>query len=106
MRRFDKVWDEFSSPYPANGFLGAPTANPVVTFANGSTANLLTGPYNLKGFVPTNKNQLAGTPGAFVDVDNPRRIQFGLRLKPGHGKPRKRGCGDYGCPLTRRQRRA
>jgi len=77
---FNKVWDEFSSPYPANGFAGAPTANPVVTLANGSTVNLLTGPYNVKGFKPTSSAQLAGTPGAFVGVDNPRRIQFGLRL--------------------------
>lgn len=83
---FNKVWDEFSSPYPntagstAFGFLGAPTANPVVTLANGSTVNLLTGPFNVKGFKPTSSAQLAGTPGAFVGVDNPRRIQFGLRL--------------------------
>ena len=75
---FNKVWDQFRSPYPATGF--DPAVNPVVTFANGTTLNMLKGPYNLKGFVPTNKNQLADTPLAFVGVDAPRRIQFGLRI--------------------------
>lgn len=75
---FNKVWDQFRSPYPASGF--DPNINPVVTFANGSSVNMLKGPFNLKGFVPTSKNQLADTPLAFVGVDSPRRIQFGLRV--------------------------
>jgi hypothetical protein len=65
---FNKVWDQFD---PNN-------LNP--TFANGTTANLLTGPYNLKGFAPTSASQLQQTPLAFIGVDNPRRIQFGLRV--------------------------
>jgi len=75
---FNKVWDQFRSPYPATGF--DPNISPIVTFADGSKANLLTGPYNLKPFVPTSKNQLADTPLAFIGVDSPRRIQFGLKL--------------------------
>jgi len=77
---FNKVWDEFSSPYPANGFAGAPTADPVVHFDNGSSMNLLTGPFNLKGFKPTSFNQLSGHPLAFVGADTPRQIQFGLKI--------------------------
>jgi hypothetical protein len=77
---FNKVWDEFPSPYPALGFNGAPTANPVLTLANGSTINLLTGPFNVKGFKPTNVDQLQGQPGAFVDAATPRQIQFGLKV--------------------------
>jgi hypothetical protein len=75
---FNKVWDQFPSPYPATGF--DPNINPVVTFANGSSVNLLTGPYNLKGFKPTSSSQLAGTPLAFVGADNARQVQFGLRF--------------------------
>jgi hypothetical protein len=41
---------------------------------------MLTGPYNLKGFVPTDKSQLADTPLAFVGVDSPRRIQLALKF--------------------------
>ncbi len=82
---FNKVWDQFLSPYPAAGCLDTVTgtcdaAKGVVTFANGSTANLLTGPYNLKPFIPTSNKQLQGVPLAFVGVDNPRRLQFALRL--------------------------
>lgn len=75
---FNKVWDQFRSPYPATGF--DPAVNPVVTFANGSSVNMLKGPFKLKGFVPTDKSQLADTPLAFVGVDSPRRIQFALRV--------------------------
>ncbi|HEV8484086.1 MAG TPA: TonB-dependent receptor [Blastocatellia bacterium] len=82
---FNKVWDQFLSPYPAAGCLDPVTgtcdaAKAVVTFANGSTANLLTGPYNLKPFVPTSNKQLQGVPLAFVGADNPRRLQFALNL--------------------------
>jgi hypothetical protein len=41
---------------------------------------MLTGPYNLKGFVPTSKTQLADTPLAFVGADSPRQVQFALKL--------------------------
>jgi len=75
---FNKVWDQFLSPYPATGF--DPNINPVVTFANGSSVNMLTGPYNLKGFKPTSSSQLAGTPLAFVGADAARQVQFGLRF--------------------------
>jgi outer membrane receptor protein involved in Fe transport len=75
---FNKVWDDFTNPYPATGF--DPTVNPVVTFANGSTVNVLTGPYNLKGFKPTNFSQLSGIPLAFIGADTPRQIQFGLQV--------------------------
>jgi len=75
---FNKVWDQFLSPYTATGF--DPNINPVVTFANGSSVNMLTGPYNLKPFKPTNANQLAGTPLAFVGADSARQVQFGLRF--------------------------
>jgi hypothetical protein len=75
---FNKVWDQFLSPYPTAGFNSS--INPVVTFADGSSVNMLTGPYNLKGFVPTNANQLNGQPLAFVGADSPRQVQFGLKL--------------------------
>jgi hypothetical protein len=65
---FNKVWDQFDPN------------NLTPTFGNGTTANLLTGPYNFKGFVPTSPSQLQQTPLAFIGVDNPRRIQFGLRV--------------------------
>jgi hypothetical protein len=67
-RNFNKVWDQFDPN------------NQTPTFANGTTANLLTGPYNFKGFVPTSPSQLQQTPLAFIGVDNPRRVQFGLRI--------------------------
>ncbi len=72
-RNFNKVWDQFDT-------LGASAANPVVTFANGTTANLLTGPYNFKGFVPTSASQLQNVPLAFVGTDGPRRVSVGLRF--------------------------
>jgi hypothetical protein len=75
---FNKVWDQFLSPYPAAGFDSS--VNPVVTFANGSAMNMLTGPYNLKGFAPAAASQLNGQPLAFVGADNPRQAQFGLKL--------------------------
>ncbi len=75
---FNKVWDQFLSPYPSTGF--DPSVNPVVTFANNSTVNMLTGPYNLKGFVPTSASQLNGQSLAFVGADSPRQVQFGLKL--------------------------
>jgi len=82
---FNKVWDQFLSPYPAAGCLDPVTgkcdaSKGVVTFANGSTANLLTGPYNLKPFEPTSNKQLQGVPLAFVGADNPRRLQFALKV--------------------------
>ena len=77
---FNKVWDEFASPYPALGFAGAPTANPVVTLDSGQQINLLTGPYNVKGFAPTTVDQLQGHPGAFVDNSRAREIQFGVKV--------------------------
>ena len=67
-RNFNKVWDQFDPN------------NLTPTFANGTTANLLKGPYNFKGFVPTSPSQLQQTPLAFIGVDNPRRVQFGLRI--------------------------
>lgn len=67
-RNFNKVWDQFDPN------------NLTPTFANGTTANLLKGPYNFKGFVPTSPGQLQQTPLAFIGVDNPRRVQFGLRI--------------------------
>jgi hypothetical protein len=81
-RNFNKVWDQFDTlnPYGAGGFLGNPTANPVVTFANGTTGNLLTGPYNFKGFVPTSASQLQNVPLAFVGTDSPRQVSIGLRF--------------------------
>ena len=75
---FNKVWDQFRSPYPATGF--DPNVNPVVTFADGQQMNMLKGPYNPHGFVPTSASQLADTPLAFIGVDNPRRVQFGLKI--------------------------
>ncbi len=82
---FNKVWDQFLSPYPTAGCLDPATgkcdaSKGVVTFANGSTANLLTGPYNLKPFKPTSNKQLQGVPLAFVGADNPRRLQFALKV--------------------------
>src|SRR5713226_6391173 len=70
---FNKVWDQFDT-------LGASAANPAVTFANGTTANLLTGPYNFKGFVPTSASQLQNVPLAFVGTDSPRQVSVGLRF--------------------------
>src|SRR5262249_36939675 len=59
----NKVWHHSLRPSPASGF--DPNVNPVVTFANGSSMNMLTGPYNLKGFKPTSASQLNGQPLAF-----------------------------------------
>ncbi|HJZ68185.1 MAG TPA: hypothetical protein VKF81_08695, partial [Blastocatellia bacterium] len=77
------VWDDFTNlnPYPA-GFNAAPAnTNPGITFDNGATINILTGPYKIKGFIPTSYTQLSGHPGAFVSADTPRQIQFGLQVK-------------------------
>ena len=81
-RNFNKVWDQFDTlnPYSSTGFLGNPGANPVVTFANGTTGNLLTGPFNFKGFVPTSAAQLQNVPLAFVGTDSARRVSVGLRV--------------------------
>jgi hypothetical protein len=65
---FNKVWDDFTS------------ANSVITFDNGDTINLLTGPYKVNGFKPTSFTQLSGHPGAFVSAGTPRQIQFGLQV--------------------------
>jgi hypothetical protein len=65
---FNKVWDDFTS------------ANPLITFDNGDTINLLTGPYKVNGFKPTSFTQLSGHPGAFVSAGTPRQIQFGLQV--------------------------
>jgi len=76
---FNKVWDDFTSlnPYPT-GFNSS--ANPVITFANGDTMNILTGPFKVNGFKPTSFRQLSGVPGAFVSAGTPRQIQFGLQV--------------------------
>ena len=76
---FNKVWDDFTNlnPYPA-GFNAS--ANPVITFDNGSTMNILTGPFKVTGFKPASYTQLSGHPGAFVSADTPRQIQFGLQI--------------------------
>ncbi len=48
--------------------------------ANGSTLNLLSGPFTgLHGVKPTTADQLS-QPLAFSQTDSPRQIQFGLRL--------------------------
>ncbi len=65
---FNRVNDSFG-----NGGTG------IVALDNGATANLLTGPFNLKGFKPASSAQL-GDPLVFSRADNPRRIQFGLKL--------------------------
>jgi hypothetical protein len=65
---FNKVWDAF----PAVQSLAIPDT--------GQTLDLLNGPYNLKGFKPVSKDQLQGHPLAFIGADNPRRVQFGLRV--------------------------
>src|SRR5215468_9110290 len=77
---FNKVWDDFTSknPYPSTGFNSS--VNPVVTFDNGATMNMLTGPFKLDGFKPTSYTQLSGHPGAFVSAGTPRQIQFGLQV--------------------------
>jgi hypothetical protein len=43
------------------------------------TVNLLNGPYNYKGYVPTSASQLA-SPLAFGSAFTPRQISFGLQL--------------------------
>src|SRR5262245_51018358 len=77
---FNKVWDDFTNlnPYPATGF--NPSVNPVITFDNGATMNILTGPFKVNGFKPTSYTQLSGHPGAFVSAGTPRQLQFGLQL--------------------------
>jgi Carboxypeptidase regulatory-like domain len=79
---FNKVWDDFTSlnPYPTGFNNALPNTNPVITFANGDTMNILTGPFNVNGFKPTNYKQLSGVPGAFVSAGTPRQIQFGLQV--------------------------
>jgi hypothetical protein len=56
-----------------------PTVPGPVTLANGQVVNLLTGPYNLHGFVPHSLGDLA-SPLSFQSADLPRQIQFGLKL--------------------------
>jgi hypothetical protein len=56
-----------------------PTVPGPVTLANGQVVNLLTGPYNLKGFVPRSIGDL-GSPLSFQSADLPRQIQFGLKI--------------------------
>jgi hypothetical protein len=56
-----------------------PTVPGPVTLANGQVVNLLTGPYNLKGFVPKSVGDL-GSPLSFQSANLPRQIQFGLKL--------------------------
>jgi hypothetical protein len=77
---FNKVWDDFTNlnPYPSTGF--NPGVNPVITFDNGATMNILTGPFKVNGFKPTSFTQLSGHPGAYVSADTPRQIQFGLQV--------------------------
>ncbi|HEU0175433.1 MAG TPA: TonB-dependent receptor [Blastocatellia bacterium] len=79
---FNKVWDDFTTlnPYPTGFNNALPNTNPVITFANGETMNILTGPFNVNGFKPTSYKQLSGVPGAFVSAGTPRQIQFGLQL--------------------------
>jgi hypothetical protein len=76
---FNKVWDDFTTlnPYPT-GFNSS--VNPVITFANGDTMNILTGPFKVNGFKPNNYKQLSLVPGAFVSAGTPRQIQFGLQV--------------------------
>jgi hypothetical protein len=67
---FNKVSDQFD----IGGFSSA------VPLANGQTLNLFTGPYTgLQGVKPTNINQVQ-TPLSFASADDPRRIQFGLKV--------------------------
>jgi hypothetical protein len=56
-----------------------PTVPGPVTLANSQVVNLLTGPYNLKGFVPHSVGDL-GSPLSFESADLPRQIQFGLKI--------------------------
>lgn len=56
-----------------------PTVGGPVTLANGQVVNLLTGPYNLHGFVPHSIADL-GSPLSFQSADLPRQIQFGLKI--------------------------
>ena len=56
-----------------------PTVAGPVTLANGQVVNLLTGPYNLHGFVPHSLADLA-SPLSFQSADSPRQIQFGLKV--------------------------
>jgi hypothetical protein len=56
-----------------------PTVAGPVTLANGQVVNLLTGPYNLHGFVPHSLADLA-SPLSFQTADLPRQIQFGLKV--------------------------
>ncbi|HKV42270.1 MAG TPA: hypothetical protein VJX67_23910, partial [Blastocatellia bacterium] len=56
-----------------------PTVAGPATLANGQTVNLLTGPYNLSGFVPKTLGDTA-SPLAFQTADQPRQIQFGLKI--------------------------
>jgi hypothetical protein len=65
---FNKVWDQFP-------------AVPTLPIADtGQTLDLQNGPYNLKGFKPVTADQLQGHPLAFISADNPRRVQFGLKV--------------------------
>jgi hypothetical protein len=79
---FNKVWDDFTSknPYPLGFNNALPNTNPVITFDNGATMNILTGPFKVNGFKPTSFTQLSGHPGAFVSAGTPRQIQFGLQV--------------------------
>ena len=64
-----------------------------VKLLNGSTVNLLSGPYNFRGYQSFNQAELSGTkigggtplangadPLAFASADVPRQAQFELRL--------------------------
>ncbi len=79
---FNKVWDDFTSknPYPTGFNNALPNTSPVITFDNGATMNILTGPFKVNGFKPTSFTQLSGRPGAFVSAGTPRQIQFGLQV--------------------------
>jgi hypothetical protein len=65
---FNKVWDQF------------PAVQSLKISDTGTTLNLASGPFNLKGFKPVSPDQLQGHPLAFIGADNPRRVQFGLRV--------------------------
>jgi hypothetical protein len=65
---FNKVWDQF------------PAVQSLKIADTGATLNLLNGPFNLNGFKPVSSDQLQGHPLAFISADNPRRVQFGLRV--------------------------
>jgi hypothetical protein len=79
---FNKVWDDFTTknPYPSTVTPFNSSVNPVITFDNGATMNILTGPFKVNGFKPTSYTQLSNHPGAFVSAGTPRQIQFGLQL--------------------------